>query len=132
MDAHRPLQLDAVIVDEALRLEPSIVPARHCELHAPTRHLEQPLIAGADLCGAMFSGERNQPPLAEAVGAELTANVAQHQFRRAGVGGDDALQIAVRNVAALIAHRRKLETFVEDFARLAGTASWHRPANVAL
>ena len=44
-------------------------------------------------------------PLAEAVGAELAADVAEHQLGRAAVGGDDALDVVARLVAALVAHR---------------------------
>src|SRR5215831_17171277 len=132
MDAHWPLQLDPVVVDEALRLKPSIVPAGDRELHTSARHFEQPVIAGADLCWTVFSYQRDQPPFAEPVSTELAANVAEHQFGRAAVDGDDAFEIVIGDVAALIAHRRELETLVEDFTRLAGAASRHRSPDIAL
>ena len=58
-------------------------------------------------------------PLAEPVGAELAADVAEHEFGRAAVGADDALDVAMRLEAALIAHRRQVQALVEDLARLA-------------
>ena len=73
-----------------------------------------------------------QPPLAEAVGAELAADVAEHQLGRAAVGADDALDVVARLMAALVAHRRQVQALVEHLARLARAASRHRPADVAL
>ena len=73
-----------------------------------------------------------QPPLAEPVGAELAADVAEHELGRAAVGADDALDVVARLVAALVAHRRQMQALVEHLARLAGAASRHRAADVAL
>ena len=73
-----------------------------------------------------------KPPLAEPAGAELAADVADHQFRRAAVGGDDAVEIGIVLEIALIAHRRQVQSFVENLARLARAASRHRAADVAL
>ncbi len=132
VDAHRPLQLDAVIVDKPLGLVASVLPVRDGALHPRLRRFEQPVVAGADLCRAVLRHQRDQSLFAEPIGTELAADVAEHQFRRAAVGGDDALQIGVWNVSALVAHRRNLQAFVENLARLAGTASRHGTANVAL
>ena len=96
------------------------------------RHVEQALEAGEDFLLAEFADELDQPLFAEPVGAELAADVAEHQLGRAAVGGDDALDVAVRLVAALVAHRRQMQAFVENLARLAGAASRHRAADVAL
>ena len=74
-----------------------------------------------------FADQLDQPPLAQPVGAELAADVAEHQFRRAAVGGDDALDVAVGACRALIAHRRKMQAFVEGLARLA-RSSFPAPA----
>ena len=51
---------------------------------------------------------------------------------RAAVGGDQPLDVGVRLVAALVAHRRQMQALVEGLARLAGAASRHRAADVAL
>ncbi len=80
----------------------------------------------------MLLQEFDQPPFAEPVGAELAANVAEHQFGGTAVGGDDARDVVVGHVARFISHGRKVQALVEDFPRLAGAASRHRSANVAL
>ena len=79
-----------------------------------------------------FAVELDEPPLAEPVGAELAADVAEHQFGRAAVGADDALDVADRLAVAVVAHRRQMQALVESLARLPGAASRHRPADVAL
>src|SRR5262249_56742595 len=88
--------------------------------------------AGEDCRLAGVGGELVQPPSAEPIGAQLAANVAEHQDRRTAVGGDDALEIAVGNMARLVAHRGKLQALVEDFARLARATARNRSADVAL
>ena len=96
------------------------------------RQFEQAVEAGEDFLLAVFGGQLVEPPLAEPVGAELAADVAEHQLGRAAVGADDALDVAERLAAALVAHRRQVQALVEDLARLAGAASRHRAADVAL
>ena len=96
------------------------------------RQFEQPVEAGEDLRLAVFRRQLVEPPLAQPVGAELAADVAEHQLGRAAVGADDALDVAERLEAALVAHRRQVQALVEHLARLAGAASRHRPADVAL
>src|SRR5206468_11278567 len=81
---------------------------------------------------AVLRRELVKPPLAEAVGAELAADIAKHELGRAAVGADDAVDVADRLEAALIAHGGKVQSFVEGLARLAGAASRHRAADVAL
>src|SRR5215472_3032303 len=132
VDAHRAFQVDTVIVDEALGLEPPALPLRDREPYLCARHFEQPVITGADFCRAVLLYQCDQPPFAEPVGAELPANVAEHQVGRAAVGGDDARDVAVGNMAGLKTYGGNLQALVEGFARLAGAASRYRAADVAL
>ena len=133
VDAHRLFQIDAVVVDEALGLEAAVRPFRDGRAQLRFRHLEQPRASRRGSCRSPnFADQLVEPPLAQPVGAELAADVAEHQFGRAAVGGDDALDVGVRRVAALVAHRRQMQALVEDLARLAGAASRHRAADVAL
>src|SRR5262249_56300458 len=95
VDAHWPLELDAVIVDEALRLEAAIRPFGDCPLDLCLRHFEQAIEAAEDLPFAELADELCEPPLAQPVGPELAADIAQHEFRGAAVGADEPLDIAV-------------------------------------
>ena len=104
VDAHRLFEIDAVVVDEALGLEAAVLPFGEGLAQPRLRQLEQAVEAGEDFRLAVFGGELVEPPLAEPVGAELAADVAEHQLGRAAVGGDDALDVVARLVAALIAH----------------------------
>ena len=70
--------------------------------------------------------------LAEAAGADLTADVAEHELGRAAVGGDDLLDLDAALAAAVIAHGGQMQAFVEGLARLARARAGHRPADVAL
>src|SRR4029079_11536683 len=88
--------------------------------------------AGEDFLLAEFRRELDQPPLSQSVGAKLAADVAEHQFRRAAVGADDALDVADGLALAVVAHRGQMQALVESLARLPGTASRHRPADVTL
>src|SRR5512140_3041968 len=85
-----------------------------------------------DFLLAVLVDQLGEAPLAEAIGAELAADVAQHQLGRAAVRRDDALEIAVGHVAAPVAHGGKLQALVEHLARLARAAAGHRSADVAL
>ena len=96
VDAHRLFQVDAVVVDEALGLVAAVRPFGDRGLRSlRSDSLEQAVEAGEDLVAAEFADELVEPPLAEPVGAELAADVAEHQFGRAAVGGDDALDVGV-------------------------------------
>ena len=132
MDAHRRVEIDAVVVDEALGLEAPVLPFREALAQPRFRQLEQAVPAGQDLVAAVFADELAEPLLAQPIGAELAANVAQHQLGRAAVGRDDALDVGARLERALIAHGRKVQAFVEGLPRLARAAARHRPADVAL
>ena len=126
-------EIDAVVVDEAFGLEAAIRPFGDGRAHLRFGELEQPVEAGQRSCPCrIWRRSSSQPLLAEPVGAELAADVAEHQFRRAAVGGDDALDVGVALIAALIAHRRQMQALVEGLARLARAASRHRAADVAL
>src|SRR5262249_21018647 len=132
MDAYRLVQLDAVVVDEALRLEAAIRPFPHHRAHRGLRDLQQAGGAGEGCRLSGPGGEARPAPLAPPIGARRAANVAEPQVGRTAVGGDDALEIAVGNMARLVAHRGKLQALVEDFARLARATARNRSADVAL
>ena len=95
MDAHRLFQVDAVVVDETLGLVAAVAPFGDGGAHPCVRRSQQAVKGGADFVRPNFADQFAQPPFAEPGGAELAANVAEHQFGRAAVGGDDALDIVV-------------------------------------
>jgi hypothetical protein len=131
VNAHRFFQFDAVVVDEAFRFVASVGPFGDRRAHPRLADREQAAEAFKHFVLAVFGDELLQPPLAEPVGAELAADVAEHQFGRAAVGGDDALDVGQHFEAALIAHRRQVQAFVENLARLARAAAGHGTADVA-
>src|SRR5258708_35080614 len=88
--------------------------------------------AGEDFSFAEFADELPRPPLAQRVGAELAADVAQHEFWGAAVGADQPLDVAVAAIGRLVAHGGQVQPLVEDFPRLARAASRYRAADVAL
>ena len=87
--------VDAVVVDETLGLVAAVGPFGDGRAHARFADLEQARETRQHFVLAEFGDELVHPPFAEPVGAELAANVAEHQFRRAAVGGDDALDVGV-------------------------------------
>ena len=100
VDAHRLFQLDAVVVDEALGFVAAVGPFGDRRAHPRLADLEQARKARQHLVLAVFGDQFLQPAFAEPVGAELAADVAEHQFGRAAVGGDDALDVGVRSRSA--------------------------------
>src|SRR5258708_33773546 len=88
--------------------------------------------AGEDFPFAEFADELSEPPLAQPVGAELAADVAQHEFRGAAVGADQPLDVAVAAIGRLVAHGGPVQPLVEDFPRLARAASRPGAADGAL
>src|SRR5437660_11768437 len=106
VDAHGLFQLDTVVVDEALRLETPIRPLGKGLAQLRFRQIEQAVEAGEDFLLAVLRRQLDQPAFAEPVGAELSADVAEHKLRRAAVGADDALDVAEGLAGALVAHRR--------------------------
>ena len=101
MDAHRLVQIDAVVVDEAFRLEP---PIRSIRAIAAVRIRFAIIPAAgrsrrATLSLPNFAISSLSALLAQPVGAELAADVAEHELRRTAVGGDEALDVAVAPVA---------------------------------
>src|SRR5262249_56114261 len=93
---------------------------------------EEAIKACEDVPLAEFAGEFAEPLLAQPVGAELAADVAEHEFRRAAVGADEPLDVGVGPVGALVAHGGPVHALLQNLPRLAPAASRHRPADVAL
>jgi hypothetical protein len=106
VDAHRLFQRDAVVVDEALGFVAAVGPFGDGRAHPRLADLEQARITRQHFVLAVFADELLQPPFAKPIGAELAADVADHQFRRPAVGGDDAFDVGVLFKTPLIAHRR--------------------------
>ena len=96
MDAHRLFQLDAVVIDEALGFVAAVAPIRR-RRRAPAlaRSRTGARSSASTLSAPYLRDEFGEPPFAEPVGAELAANIAEHEFRRAAVGGDDALDVGI-------------------------------------
>ena len=132
VDAHRLFQVDTVIIDEPFGLKAPVVPFRDRRPELCFRHFEEAIEAREDVLLAEFGDEFAQPFLAQPVGAQLSADVAEHEFRRAAVGADEPLDVAVGPVGALVAHGGQVQAFVENLSRLARAASRHWPADVAL
>src|SRR5215471_12328186 len=88
MDAHWLLEVDAVVIDEALGLEPAVRPFGDRSLELRLRRFEQAIEAGLNFLPAEPADQLVETFLAQAVGAELAADVAEHQLRRAAVGAD--------------------------------------------
>src|SRR5262249_12153188 len=132
MDADRLAEFDTVIVDEALRLEAAVMPFGDCGAHLLLRKLHQAGEAGFRLLAAEFPAPRADALLAQTARAYLAADIAQDQFRRAAVGGDDALDLEISLSAAVIAHGRHVEAFVESLLGLGRARAGHRSADIAL
>src|ERR1700704_5009722 len=112
MDADGFLQVDPVIVDETLGLEATVLPFGERPAQLRLRNFEQAIKAGEHFRLAVFRRQLIEAPLAEAIGTELPADVAEHEVRRAAVGADDAIDIADRLEAALIAHGGEMQALV--------------------
>ena len=132
MDAHRLVQIDAVVVDEALGLEAAVDPFGDGASHLHFGKLEQPLEAGERIRLAELGDQLAHALLAEPARADLAADVAEHELRRAAVGGDDLLDLDAALAAAVIAHGGKMQAFVEGLARLARARAGHGAADIAL
>ena len=132
VNAHGLLEVDAVVVDEAFGLVAPVVPFGDGRAHALFGKLQQLVEGGERLDLAELGQQFAKAPFAEARGAELAADVAEHEFGRARVRRDDALDLDVALVAALIAHGRQMQALVEDLLRLARARARHRAADVAL
>src|SRR5258706_15082239 len=113
MDAHGFVELDAVIVDEALGFKAPVHPFGNCGAHLFLGKIEQSLKTCECIRLAEFSDEFGDALLAEPACAQLTANVAEHQFRRSAVGGDDAFDLDIALAAAEIADSGKMQAVVE-------------------
>src|SRR5215470_18842934 len=123
VDADRLLQVDAIVIDEALGFKAPVIPFGERLAQLRFRYFEQAIEAGEHFRPAVFRRQLIEASFAEPVGAELPADVAEHELGCTAVGADDAIDVADRLEAALIAHRRKMQTLVEGLARLAGAAS---------
>src|SRR5262245_41101158 len=88
VDAHRPVQGDAVVVDEALGLAASIRPLGDGSADLCLRKLEQAGATGQHLVLAVLGDELPDAPLAEPIGTELPADVTEHKLGRTAVGSD--------------------------------------------
>ena len=132
MNAHGLVEPHAIVIHKTLGLVAPVVPFGDGRLHAQAGQFQQAVEAGEGLGLAEFRGEFAQALLAQTAGAELPANVSQHQLRRAAVGADDALDLRVALEGALIAHGGQMQALVEGLFRLARAGAGHRPANVAL
>ncbi len=73
-------EIDAVVVDEPLRLEAPVLPFREAAAQPRFRQLEQAVPAGQDLVAAVFADKLAAAAAAQPVGAQLPADVAQHQL----------------------------------------------------
>src|SRR6266540_3753761 len=83
VDAHRAFQVDAVIIDETLRLETAVLPLGDCSLDLCFRDFQQAIEAGKDLALAELAGQLLEPLLAQPVGPERAADVALVRDRAA-------------------------------------------------
>src|SRR5262249_60824383 len=92
VNAHRPFQVDAVIVDETLLLETAVLPFGDRGLDLCCRHFQQAIEAVEDFFLAKLADEFLEAPFAKPVGAELPADVAEHELRGAAVGADEPLE----------------------------------------
>ena len=130
--AHRIAHVDAVVVHERLAFELAVGPEG--DLLAQLRGGDRAgLLRGFEhRVGAVALHGRLDAALADAAGAELSAQIAADDLRGAAVGADDRLDVAHDLAAHGVAHRGKMQPFVEDFPRLARTASGHRAADVGL
>src|SRR5690348_3757720 len=104
MNAHRLLQLDAVVVDETLGFEAAILPLRKGLAEFRLGDIKQTSEAGEHFRLAVFCRQLIEAPLAQPICAELPADIAEHELGRAAVGANDAIDVADRLEAALIAH----------------------------
>ena len=132
MDAHRLVEIDAVVIDETLGFEAPVDPFGDGAFHLQFGEFEQPRETGKRIFLAELGDQLAHALFAETTGADLAADVAEHQFRRAAVGGDDVLDLDAALAAAVIAHGGKVQAFVEGLARLARAGAGHRAADVAL
>src|SRR5258706_15076383 len=112
MDANRPVEVDTVIIDKALGLKTPVHPFGNGGAHLLLGKVEQALKACERIGLAELADELGDTLLAEPARAQLTANVAQHQFRRAAVSGDDPLNLDIALAAAERAHRGKMQALV--------------------
>ena len=132
MNAHGLIEPHAVVVDETLGLVAPVAPFGDGHAHAALGQRHQMLETRQRDGRAHLVEQLAQPLFAKARAAKLSANVAEHEFRRPAVGGDDALDLDHALETALIAHRRQVEPLVEGFLRLSRARAGHGTANVAL
>ena len=132
MDADGLVQLDAIVVDEALGFEAPVDPFGDGAPHLDFGELEQTREAGERIRLAEFCDQlatRCSPSRLAPSWPRMSPSTSSGVRR---IGGDDALDLEIALAAAVIANGRQMQAFVEDFARLARTRAGHRAADVAL
>src|SRR6185312_7624449 len=120
----------AIVIDKTLGLETSVRPLGASLAQLLLGDVEQAVEAGEDFLLAILGRKLVETALTQPVGAELAADVAEHELGRAAVGADDALDVGDGAASPLIAHRRQVQAFVEHLARLSRATPRHRPADV--
>src|SRR5262249_43238944 len=117
--------------DEPFGFEAPVVPFGDRRLELSFRHFEKAIEARENVPLAELGDEFAQPFLAQPAGAELSADVAEHEFRRAAVGADEPLDVAVGPIGALVARGGQVQPFVKTPPPRPRAAPGPGPANVA-
>src|SRR6476620_11768791 len=89
MNAHRLAGFHAIVIDETLGLIAPSLPFGDGRAHALFGEFEQARETRDSIVAAEFADQFDDALFAQARRAELSTNVAEHEFGRAAVSGDD-------------------------------------------
>ena len=132
MEAHRLVEIDAVAVDETLAFAYAVRPRSDLGAHLGFRQGEE-LFEGFEYgLLAVACHHFLEAPFAQARGADLAAQIADDQLRRATVTAEHGFDVLAGLIGVDVFDRRHVQAFLINFTRLTPAASRHRPADVAL
>src|SRR5262249_61387823 len=118
----------AVAVDEALAFRLAVRPRGDLAAHARLGQREQRLVRIEHGVAAVALHQFLKAPLAQAVGARLAAQIADHELRRAAGGAEELFDVAARFAAPDVVDRGVIQDLLKELARLAPPATPHLPA----
>src|SRR6185312_10790164 len=119
-------------LDERLALAAAVGPSPDRRSRALLGDVVLAPEAVQDAVAAVARDQLGDTPLAQAGAADLTAQIAQDELGRPAVRPEDRLDVALDRVAAHVAHRRVLNAFLKELARVRVARPRNDAAEVAL
>ena len=126
VQTHRLVELDAVAVDEALALTAAVGPRGDFCAHLGFGQRKQ-LLEGFEYCLlAVALHHFLKASFAQARRADLAAQIADDELRRAAVAAEQCFDVFAGFVSLHVLDRRYMQPFLVNFARLTPATTRHR------